>query len=70
MYDIIQEKPKDFPDESTALKKCHSQFTDTADYRRPGRNTFQDESGLYANSHLKKQTSFVNQENPITAAFR
>ncbi|XP_067928714.1 cilia- and flagella-associated protein 95-like isoform X2 [Watersipora subatra] len=36
-----------------ANKKCHSQFTDTVDYRRPGRNTWQDESGVYANSMNK-----------------
>ena len=50
-----QERPPDFADKSLALKKCHSQFTDTADYRRPGRNTWQDESGLYANSHFKAE---------------
>lgn len=41
------------PDNTQALKKCHSQFTDRADYRRPGRNTWQDESGVYANSMQK-----------------
>ncbi|KAM3940871.1 cilia- and flagella-associated protein 95 [Leptodactylus fuscus] len=43
------------PDYSSAFKKCHSQFTDTADYRRHGRNTWQDESGLYANREVKQK---------------
>ncbi|KAM8960562.1 cilia- and flagella-associated protein 95 [Pelodytes ibericus] len=46
-------KYPDFPDYSPAFKKCHSQFTDTADYKRFGRNTWQDESGLYANTQIK-----------------
>jgi len=50
-------------DNSSAYKKCHSQFTDTADYRRSGKNTWQDESGIYAN-HDAKRTVFVN-KNPI-----
>ncbi|XP_063311122.1 cilia- and flagella-associated protein 95 isoform X1 [Pelobates fuscus] len=44
----------DTPDYSAAYKKCHSQFTDTADYRRFGRNTWQDESGIYANNPMKQ----------------
>ncbi|KAL0979008.1 hypothetical protein UPYG_G00179250 [Umbra pygmaea] len=32
---------------SPAYRKPQSQFTDTADYRRVGRNTWQDESGAY-----------------------
>ncbi|XP_040212705.1 protein C9orf135 homolog [Rana temporaria] len=47
-------KVAEVPNYSAAYKKCHSQFTDTADYRRHGRNTFQDESGMYANSHMKR----------------
>ncbi|KAG8455238.1 hypothetical protein GDO86_001437 [Hymenochirus boettgeri] len=43
----------DVPDYSAAYKKCHSQFTDTADYRRHGRNTWQDESGIYSNKKIK-----------------
>eukprot|EP00794_Sanderia_malayensis_P000397 gene397-1031_t len=43
-------------DKSRAYKKCHSQFTDTADYRRPGLNTWQDESGQYANGDIKRET--------------
>ncbi|CAH1774853.1 unnamed protein product [Owenia fusiformis] len=54
-YTPAEEKPLDFPDNSVAYRKCHSQFTDTSDYRRPGRNTWQDESGLYSNSHYKEQ---------------
>ncbi|CAL1548002.1 unnamed protein product [Lymnaea stagnalis] len=42
-------------DKSSAYKKMKSQFTDTADYRRNGWNTWQDESGNYANSHFKAQ---------------
>nr|XP_033780645.1 protein C9orf135 homolog isoform X2 [Geotrypetes seraphini] len=40
---------------STVHRKCHSQFTDTADYRRYGINTWQDESGVYANTELKRK---------------
>ncbi|XP_072263149.1 cilia- and flagella-associated protein 95 isoform X2 [Pyxicephalus adspersus] len=47
-------KVQEVPDNSAAYKKCHSQFTDTADYRRHGRNTWQDESGLYANRQIKQ----------------
>lgn len=60
---ILQEKLPDFPDQSAAYRKCHSQFTDTSDYRRPGRNTWQDESGLYANTHYKRQV--IQSRNPI-----
>ena len=52
-----------FPDKSAAYRKCHSQFTDTADYRRPGRNTWQDESGVYSNTHYKQQV--LKPTNPI-----
>jgi len=41
-------------DNTAAFKRCRSQFTDTADYHRIGKNTWQDESGQYANSELKK----------------
>lgn len=63
MFTILQEKPTDFPDLSPAYRKCNSQFTDTADYRRPGRNTWQDESGVYANTHYKRQV--MQPTNPI-----
>ncbi|KAK3090912.1 hypothetical protein FSP39_015675 [Pinctada imbricata] len=56
----VPECPPDFPDQSAAYRKCHSQFTDTADYRRPGRNTWQDESGVYANTHYKRQVMTVH----------
>ncbi|XP_066274683.1 cilia- and flagella-associated protein 95-like [Branchiostoma lanceolatum] len=54
-YTPAPEQPPDFPDDSVAYKKCHSQFTDTADYRRSGINTWQDESGMYANSGVKHE---------------
>ncbi|XP_070555395.1 cilia- and flagella-associated protein 95-like [Ptychodera flava] len=54
-YTPTEEKPADFPDNSNAYRKCHSQFTDTADYRRYGRNTWQDETGIYANSRIKHE---------------
>ncbi|XP_018411135.1 PREDICTED: uncharacterized protein C9orf135 homolog [Nanorana parkeri] len=47
-------KISEVPNYSAAYKKCHSQFTDPADYRRHSRNTWQDESGLYANSQMKQ----------------
>ncbi|XP_068127508.1 cilia- and flagella-associated protein 95 isoform X2 [Hyperolius riggenbachi] len=49
----ISKIPED-QDYSPAYKRCISQFTDTADYRRHGRNTWQDETGTYANSQMKK----------------
>ncbi|KAL5020941.1 hypothetical protein ScPMuIL_000096 [Solemya velum] len=64
-YEPAPEKPPEFPDLSDAYKRCHSQFADTADYRRPGRNTWQDESGIYANTHFKRQ--IFKQTNPIPA---
>ncbi|XP_075047827.1 cilia- and flagella-associated protein 95 [Mixophyes fleayi] len=61
-YDIDYKSPCQYsaspkvpvvPDYSSAYKKCQSQFMDTSDYRRHGRNTWQDESGIYANSEIK-----------------
>ncbi|BFY99966.1 hypothetical protein BsWGS_03005 [Bradybaena similaris] len=49
------ENSKGFDDKSAAYRKMKSQFTDTADYRRNGWNTWQDESGVYTNSHYKAQ---------------
>ncbi|KAH9496294.1 hypothetical protein Btru_018042 [Bulinus truncatus] len=46
---------EEYEDKSQAYKKMKSQFTDTADYKRNGWNTWQDESGIYANSHFKAQ---------------
>ena len=43
---------KDYTD---AYKKCHSQFTDVDDHRRLGRNTWHDETGVYANAQLKSE---------------
>ncbi|KAL8590462.1 hypothetical protein ACOMHN_011675 [Nucella lapillus] len=62
-YEPAPEQLPDFEDKSAVYRKCHSQFTDSADYRRPGRNTWQDESGIYANTHFKRQ-EFVSR-NPI-----
>ncbi|XP_063968096.1 cilia- and flagella-associated protein 95-like [Lytechinus pictus] len=53
-YTAAPEQLPDFADDSNAYRKCHSQFTDTADFRRFGRNTFQDESGIYGNTQLKR----------------
>ena len=50
-------------DNSAAYRKCHSQFTDTADYRRNGRNTWHDETGLYANAEVKSEV--FKTSNPI-----
>uniref|UniRef100_A0A8C8RFP6 Chromosome 9 open reading frame 135 n=1 Tax=Pelusios castaneus TaxID=367368 RepID=A0A8C8RFP6_9SAUR len=50
-------------DYSIVHRKCHSQFTDTADYRRHGINTWQDESGIYANADIKQKVFPVT--NPI-----
>ncbi|XP_064625312.1 cilia- and flagella-associated protein 95-like isoform X2 [Lineus longissimus] len=46
---------EDNPDNTNAYKRCHSQFTDTMGHRRPGWNTWQDESGIYGNTHYKRQ---------------
>ncbi|KAK7489500.1 hypothetical protein BaRGS_00019299 [Batillaria attramentaria] len=62
-FERAEAKPAEFQDKSLAYKKCHSQFTDTADYRRPGRNTWMDESGIYANAHFKREVYPVH--NPI-----
>uniref|UniRef100_A0A8C4RI20 Uncharacterized protein n=1 Tax=Erpetoichthys calabaricus TaxID=27687 RepID=A0A8C4RI20_ERPCA len=62
---VLSQKPvQDLPDYSTAFRKCHSQFTDTADYRRHGKNIWQDESGNYANKDLKNKQ--LKHSNPIT----
>lgn len=55
-YTPALEQPPDFQDNSNAFRKCHSQFTDADDYRRFGRNTWHDESGVYGNSQLKRAT--------------
>lgn len=60
-----EEKPQEFPDHSMAYKKCQSQFTDTASHRREGRNTWQDESGIYTNSHLKAECPTFKRFDPI-----
>jgi len=55
---LVEEK-----DNSSAYKKCHSQFTDIDDYRREGRNTWQNETGQYANSGIKHEV--LKTSNPI-----
>lgn len=50
-------------DQSALWRRCHSQFTDVDDYRRHGRNTWHDESGVYANSALRDQV--IKPTNPI-----
>ncbi|XP_033020311.1 protein C9orf135 homolog isoform X2 [Lacerta agilis] len=49
---------------SVVHRKCHSQFTDTADYRRHGINTWQDESGVYGNADLRQKVF------PVTSPIR
>ncbi|XP_066567275.1 cilia- and flagella-associated protein 95-like [Amia ocellicauda] len=63
MYNI-QPSAREQPDCSLAYKRCQSQFTDTADYRRKGRNTWQDESGLYSNRDIKSRVT--QPSDPIT----
>ncbi|XP_067885043.1 cilia- and flagella-associated protein 95-like [Heterodontus francisci] len=46
--------PPEVPKEDGDYRLCQSQFVDTDDHRRHGRNTWMDESGIYANSELKK----------------
>ncbi|KAJ1206911.1 hypothetical protein NDU88_002304 [Pleurodeles waltl] len=46
-----------------AHKICHSQFVDTACCKRCGINTWQDESGLYANREIKQ--SICKRTDPI-----
>merc|ERR1712141_366614 len=58
-----QNQDPEIPDNSAAYKKCHSQFTDTADYRRYGQNTWQDETGIYANLDAKRTVFAIT--NPI-----
>ena len=55
--------PPPEPDQSALWRRCHSQFTDVDDYRRHGRNTWHDESGVYANSALRDEV--IKPTNPI-----
>jgi len=50
-------------DWSPAVRRMKSQFTDVADYRRNGRNTWLDESGIYANQEAKRK--FFPIRNPL-----
>uniref|UniRef100_A0A8D0GK75 Cilia and flagella associated protein 95 n=1 Tax=Sphenodon punctatus TaxID=8508 RepID=A0A8D0GK75_SPHPU len=62
-YDYAPYFEPQMDDYSIVHRKCCSQFTDTADYRRHGINTWQDESGIYANADLKLKVFPIN--NPI-----
>lgn len=57
-------KVREIPNYSSAYKICRSQFLETADYRRNGRNTWQDESGIYGNREIKSQV--FKPTSPIT----
>lgn len=52
---LYVQTPPPEQDKSPMWKKCHSQFTDTDDYRRHGHNTWMDETGLYANTGMKRE---------------
>ncbi|XP_036382698.1 protein C9orf135-like [Megalops cyprinoides] len=54
---------QDQPDGAAMFRKRVSQFTDTADYHRSGRNTWQDESGVYGPREAGIQAS--QPTNPI-----
>ncbi|XP_055974755.1 cilia- and flagella-associated protein 95 [Sorex fumeus] len=49
---------------SMVHRKCRSQFTDLNGSKRFGINTWQDESGIYGNSHMKEELYSLTQ-NPI-----
>ena len=57
--------PNDPATYSAAYKRCLSQFSDTANHRRSGWNTWQDESGVYANSHFKAEAPVYQRTKPI-----
>lgn len=50
--------------QTAANRRCLSQFSDTANHRRQGRNTWQDETGVYGNTHLRRQAHAY--KNPLT----
>jgi len=50
-------------DWSPAVRRMKSQFTDVRDHRRNGRNTWLDESGIYANQDAKRK--FFPLRNPL-----
>ncbi|XP_039213338.1 protein C9orf135 homolog [Crotalus tigris] len=64
-YDYMPYVAPDTSGYSVVHRKCHSQFTDTADYRRHGINTWQDESGVYANADLKQKVFPATNPIPI-----
>ncbi|KAF5398562.1 hypothetical protein PHET_08189 [Paragonimus heterotremus] len=54
--DILEPVPStESVDVSVARKRMLSQFTDHSTAKRKGRNTWADESGVYANTHIKRQ---------------
>ncbi|XP_049626946.1 cilia- and flagella-associated protein 95 [Suncus etruscus] len=58
-------QPHQYPcDYSLVHRKCHSQFTDLNGSKRFGINTWHDESGIYGNSHMKKELYSLTQ-SPI-----
>lgn len=60
---LSPQTPLPEPDQSALWRRCHSQFTDVDDYRRHERNTWHDESGVYANSALRDEV--IKPTNPI-----
>ncbi|XP_007904767.1 protein C9orf135 [Callorhinchus milii] len=52
-YTYTPAPPEVIPNKGPLYRKCISQFMEPANHRREGRNTWQDESGAYANSELK-----------------
>ncbi|KAL7988722.1 hypothetical protein Chor_007641 [Crotalus horridus] len=64
-YDYMPYVAPDTSGYSVVHRKCHSQFTDTVDYRRHGINTWQDESGVYANADLKQKVFPATNPIPI-----
>lgn len=54
-YPFTSQPPKPVADNTAAYRKCVSQFTDVDTWKRDGRNTFHDESGVYANETAKRE---------------
>ncbi|KAI0220602.1 hypothetical protein LSAT2_027888 [Lamellibrachia satsuma] len=64
-YPFLSDNKAHLPDYNLAYRRCMSQFTDPADYRRFGYNTWWDESAHYGNSHLRAQVPVYAQRNPL-----
>src|SRR6218665_1528119 len=60
----VKQSKIDDTDWSNAVKKCMSQFTDRSNHRRHGRNTWLDDSALYANSDLRAACPFFRRKQP------